>query len=65
MEIVINWDWISFIIGFFTAVSVGFWSLLFIAWSQYRKQQKAKTAGMDSVERMFAAWGGRDNSSTK
>jgi hypothetical protein len=59
MEITFVWSWLSFFAG--VAVSfIGSVALLFaVAYKQWKKQKVQK----DSVEKMFANWGGRDNSS--
>lgn len=63
MEIVLVWSWFSFIVGFVAAFIGSFVVLFGIAFGQWKKQQKAAKAQSDSVEKLFAAWGGRDNSS--
>lgn len=63
MEITFVWSWFSFIVGAVSAV-VGSLVLLFaVAYKQWKKQQKAAKAQTDNFEKMFSAWGGRDNSS--
>jgi hypothetical protein len=59
MEITFVWSWLSFFSG--VAVSfIGLLVLLFaVAFKQWKKQKKQQ---MDSVENLFARWGGRDNS---
>lgn len=60
--IVITWDWFSFVVGLLTAVTVAFWAVFFIAFKQYSNQKKrAKAMETDNIDRLFAAWAGRDN----
>jgi Flp pilus assembly protein TadB len=63
MEIVIVWSWFSFIVGAVSAVFAAFFLALVFSFKQWKKQKEAAKEQTDSVERMFAAWGGRDNSS--
>jgi hypothetical protein len=60
MEITFVWSWLSFIAGAVSVLVGGFVLLFAIAIGQWRSKQKKQT---DSVEKLFAAWGGRDNSS--
>lgn len=63
MEITFVWSWFSFIVGLVSAV-VGSLVLLFaVAYKQWKKQKDAAKAQTDNFEKMFSAWGGRDNSS--
>jgi hypothetical protein len=62
MEITFVWSWFSFIIGAVSAV-VGSLVLLFaVAYKQWKKQQRAAKQQTDSVEKLFATWGGKGNS---
>lgn len=63
MEITFVWSWLSFFAGVVVTL-VGAVVLLFaVAFGQWKKQRKAAAAQADSVEKLFQAWGGRDNSS--
>ena len=63
MEITFVWSWLSFFSGVVVTL-IGLAVLLFaVAFGQWKKQRKAAAAQADSVEKLFAAWGGRDNSS--
>lgn len=62
MEIVFIWSWLSFIAGAVSVFVGGFVLLLLVAIGQWKKQRKAAAVQQDSVEKLFAAWGGRDNS---
>ncbi len=63
MEIVFVWSWFSFIIGVVSAVFGSFFLILAVAYKQWKKQKEAAKVQSDSFEKMFSAWGGRDNSS--
>ncbi len=63
MEIVIVWSWFSFIVGAVSAVLAAFILALVFSFKQWKKQKEAAKVQTDSVEKLFAAWGGRDNSS--
>jgi hypothetical protein len=63
MEIVIVWSWFSFIVGAVSAVFAAFFLALVLSFKQWKKQKEAAKEQTDSVEKLFAAWGGRDNSS--
>jgi hypothetical protein len=62
MEITFVWSWLSFIAGAVSVFVGGFVLLLLVAIGQWKKQRKAAAAQQDSVEKLFSAWGGRDNS---
>lgn len=61
MEIVIVWSWFSFIVGIVSALVGSFLLMLFVAFKQWKKQKDAAKAQTDNFEKMFSAWGGRDN----
>lgn len=64
MEITFVWSWLSFFSGMAVTL-IGAVVLLFaVAYGQWKKQRKAAAVQQDSVEKLFAAWGGRDNSSS-
>ncbi len=63
MEIVIVWSWFSFIVGVVSAFFTAFVLALVLSFKQWKKQKEAAKVQTDSVEKLFAAWGGRDNSS--
>ena len=52
---VIDWSWWAFIAGVLATVTVEFWLVIFIAFKQWKKQQKkAASWGSDwTVDRMF------------
>lgn len=62
MEIVIVWSWFSFAVGAVSAVIAAFILALVFSFKQWKKQKEAAKEQMDSVDRLFATWGGRDNS---
>ena len=62
MEIVFVWSWFSFIVGVVSAVVGSFFLIFAVAYKQWKKQKEAAKVQTDSVEKLFAAWGGRDNS---
>lgn len=64
MEIVFIWSWLSFIAGAASVLIGGFVLLFAVAIGQWKRKQKAAAVQADSVEKLFAAWGGRDNSSS-
>jgi hypothetical protein len=61
MEITFVWSWFSFIVGAVSALIGSFLLLLLVAFKQWKKQKDAAKAQTDSFEKMFSAWGGRDN----
>lgn len=42
--ITITWSWLSFFAGVFATLSVGFWTLVFIAYKQYVKNKKRESS---------------------
>jgi hypothetical protein len=63
MEITFVWSWFSFTVGAVSAVLTAFILAVVFSFKQWKKQQKAAKVQTDSLEKMFSAWGGRDNSS--
>lgn len=51
--ITLTWSWFAFSIGVVATLTVQFWLVVFVAYKQWRKGQKAKS----SVEQMFEQWG--------
>lgn len=50
--IVINWDWVSFVVGVFAVLTVEFWLVVLVAFRQWKK---GKAAAKDS-DAIFAKW---------
>ena len=65
MEITFVWSWFSFVVGAVSAVFTVFITALVFSFRQLNKQKNAAKMQTDNVERMFAAWGGRDNGNVK
>ena len=61
MEITFVWSWFSFIIGAVSAVVASLVLLFAVAFKQWKKQKEAAKVQTDSFEKMFSAWGGRNN----
>lgn len=40
MQIVIEWSWFSFVVGFVSALVVGFWVIFAAAYKQWKKSRK-------------------------
>lgn len=60
MEIVIVWSWFSFIVGVVGTLLVSIVLVLAAAFKQWKNQKKQADSAYEA--RVFAAWGGRDNS---
>jgi hypothetical protein len=61
LEITFVWSWFSFIVGSASTIVGSLALLFFIAFKQWKKQKEAAEKNSDSVERLFASWGGKDN----
>lgn len=61
MELTFTWSWLAFVAGILATLTVQFWLVIFIAFKQWKKQ-RAATKNMDSIDKLFATWGGRDSS---
>jgi hypothetical protein len=55
--ITIVWDWVSFFVGFFAAISAAFWILVWIAFRQWRASKKIQAAREASFEDIMSNWG--------
>lgn len=62
MEVTFVWSWFSFWIGVASVFIASFALLIVLGITNALNQGKKKKEQMDSMEKMFAAWGGRDNS---
>jgi hypothetical protein len=62
--ITLTWSWLAFFVGIFATLTVQFWLVIFFAFKQWKKQ-RAATKNVDSIDKLFATWGGRDNNSNK
>jgi hypothetical protein len=61
MEIVIVWSWFSFVVGAISSVVAAFFLALVFSFKQWKKQKDAAKAQTDSFEKMFSAWGDKNN----
>jgi len=50
--IVINWDWVSFVVGIFAVLTVQFWLVIFVAFKQWRKAKKSQS----DIEKALNSW---------
>lgn len=57
MEIVFTWSWLAFIAGILATLTVQFWLVIFFAYKQWKKGQKAKS----NVDKMFEQWMGKNS----